>query len=343
MRINESLRIVSSASLRLLGSLALAGNALAPFAAAGNGQPGSLLIYPEFDNRPGQATLLTVTNTSSTDSVNVQFHYVGRSVGVGDCTEFNRVQALTPNDTFTTVVNFHNPGQEEGFVYVVAESQQFFNQPIAFNHLVGSLTVIDGIDRLSHTFEPFSFEAPFGQGDPTDLDGDGRQDLNGEEYEATPDKILIPRFLGESPTTTSELILINLSLTFQSDVTSEMLVWNDNEEVFSTEWTFNCWDRVRLSDISLIYSSGFLRDFTNHDVNEILGMPGQESGWMQLQGRVASTPFQDFLDPAVLAVLVESSAGVGSNAALPFGSGLRSTGSLLQFGTTSSAARSPGR
>ena len=40
-------------------------------------QPGSLLLYPEFDNRDAVLTVLTVTNVSHED-VNVHFVYVGR-------------------------------------------------------------------------------------------------------------------------------------------------------------------------------------------------------------------------------------------------------------------------
>lgn len=40
--------------------------------------PGSLLLYPEFDNFSGVHTVITVTNTSPDESVRAHFIYVGR-------------------------------------------------------------------------------------------------------------------------------------------------------------------------------------------------------------------------------------------------------------------------
>ena len=40
--------------------------------------PGSLLVYPEFDNLDGHLTLLTVTNSSATEEVRVHFVYRGK-------------------------------------------------------------------------------------------------------------------------------------------------------------------------------------------------------------------------------------------------------------------------
>ncbi len=63
----------------------------APLAGASQvaARPGSLLIFPEFDNRPGQNTLLTVTNTHASPvlgNVQVEFVYVDEDT----CQEFNR-------------------------------------------------------------------------------------------------------------------------------------------------------------------------------------------------------------------------------------------------------------
>jgi len=44
----------------------------------GRRQPGSFLLYPEFDNRAGEVSIITVTNTSATESVKAHFVYVGR-------------------------------------------------------------------------------------------------------------------------------------------------------------------------------------------------------------------------------------------------------------------------
>jgi len=71
--------------------------------------PGSLLIYPEFNNAPGALTLLTVTNTSDADTVNVHFAYIdGGTRGETGVTE-----ELTPNDTLTLLTSAHAPGVPE--------------------------------------------------------------------------------------------------------------------------------------------------------------------------------------------------------------------------------------
>ena len=40
--------------------------------------PGSLLLFPEFDNRNGVATVFTVTNTDAQAGTDVHFVYLGR-------------------------------------------------------------------------------------------------------------------------------------------------------------------------------------------------------------------------------------------------------------------------
>ena len=104
-----------------LGLLTVLG--LSSSAVAGGRNPGSLLLYPEFDNRVGDATVLTVTNTSTTDDVTVHFVYIGRYGSGGadlNCEEFDRFADLTPNDTLTVLTNLHNPQQEQGYVYAYA-------------------------------------------------------------------------------------------------------------------------------------------------------------------------------------------------------------------------------
>ena len=80
-----------------------------------SGLPGSLLLYPEFDNRDGSITFLTVTNTQCAESsgvVDVEFVYIARK-GINGidlpCLETNRTMRLTPCDTVTIATKFHNP------------------------------------------------------------------------------------------------------------------------------------------------------------------------------------------------------------------------------------------
>ncbi len=130
---------------------------LASTAMAGGRNPGSLLLFPEFDNRVANLTLLTVTNTNA-DTVNgtikVEFVYIGKYAAnnvVLDCLEFNRTHTLTPNDTLTVITSAHNPGQEQGYVYVFAKHPTT-GKAIAWDYLIGSMIVQSGI-------ESFGFES----------------------------------------------------------------------------------------------------------------------------------------------------------------------------------------
>jgi hypothetical protein len=42
---------------------------------------GSFLLYPEFDNRTGVISVITVTNTDSQESIRAHFTYIGRFGG----------------------------------------------------------------------------------------------------------------------------------------------------------------------------------------------------------------------------------------------------------------------
>ena len=128
----------------LTGMTAIASFGLAADAMAGGRNAGSLLLYPEFDNRTGEVSVITVTNVSATDSVEVEFMYIGRddSDYHSQCEEFNRAEDLTPNDTFTVITNYHNPQQEQGYAYVFA--REGVGNPVVHNGLIGQVLTIDG-------------------------------------------------------------------------------------------------------------------------------------------------------------------------------------------------------
>lgn len=105
----------------LVGTLALGS-----IANAGVTTPGSLVVFPEFDNRVfgnnvRNWTLLTLTNTNPTESVWVHVVYRNHSdIPSQDCLETNRFYRLTANDTITLLTQFDNPNRDQGFVYVYA-------------------------------------------------------------------------------------------------------------------------------------------------------------------------------------------------------------------------------
>lgn len=304
-------------------------------------RPGSLLLYPEFDNRDGNVTLITVTNTKCdfTDGdVRIEIRYINET----NCAEDNFTRTLTACDTFSFLTKALNPNPRQGYIYIYAKDAQ--NRPIVWNHLIGSLLVISGIETFDYSINPVAFRgigSPGGNEQPdralADLDGDGILDLDGREYEPAPDVITIPRFLGQDTTTMgdgpgglyqSQLILIALSGGQQFTTTVDFCIYNDNEELFSSEWTFYCWDKPYLTDITFLFGNQFLKNSTNHNPLEIFGANSRESGWMAIQGAVASSSQEDIDDPAFYAVLVER---VGSYAVsdLPWECGFQFNGALL--------------
>ena len=115
--------------------------------------PGSLLLYPEFDNRSGDVTVLTVTNVVDAE-IDVEFMYIGVEGADGapvNCEEFNRTETLTGMDTLTLLTRAHNPQQERGYVYVFAKSG---GQATVHNGLIGSALVINGIENFDYSVNP---------------------------------------------------------------------------------------------------------------------------------------------------------------------------------------------
>ncbi|MFN0243571.1 MAG: hypothetical protein ACKVWV_11820 [Planctomycetota bacterium] len=285
-------------------------------------EPGSLLVYPEFDNRPGHTTVVTVTNTESFGA-SVRAHFI--FVDAVSCNEFDRSEILTPNDTFSAITTSFVSGVPRGFGYVFAQSTG--GQAISHNHLVGMTSHLDGIAAMSYSLAAVTFRSPRAQGANTDLDFDGVRDLDGLEYNACFEEVLVPRFLGQRGTFQEELILIPLSGGSAFTTTARFLVYNDNENVFSASYPVRCWARVPLTSISSVFTQTFLAS-TNDDPGESLA--GRETGWFVLDGGTATSGTATIQDPALLGVLISPEAGGGP--ILPYGRGTQTNAGLLPHG-----------
>jgi hypothetical protein len=281
-------------------------------------RPGSLLIYPEFDNRPGRTTYITITNTSCTwpnAGTWVEFVYIDKTT----CIETNRTTFLTPCDTYTVLTSSHNPNTSRGFMYAFAKNSS--GEPISFNHLIGDLLIADGVDGHQYSVVPVVFRSPLRPGFLTDLDQDGIRDLNGLEYDLAPDTLLIPRFLGQDPPTAnvfqSELVVLGLSggLSFQTVIS--IIGYNDNEVPFSVTKQFYCWEKWKLTDISNAFTNTYLKN-SGDDPTEIIGNPAREAGWFKIDGLTAFSDAETIIDPAIYAFLVERQATFDRAAELPF-------------------------
>jgi hypothetical protein len=311
--------------MKSLSSLALTGSALiglvgSAFAGAGGApNPGSLLLFPIFDNTPGGTTVITVVNTNGNlnpgpgtllaGTVDVEYDYIdgtpNPTAGHPSCAEFNRVARLTPNDSYTVSSNFDNPNAHEGYVYVFAKSPTS-GAAISWNYLIGAALVVK--HNIGGVFDdnPWVFKAIGADGVATDGNGNGERDLNGTEYEAGPDKIDLPRFIGQSTGVQSQLVLINLTGAVQFDATVAFQVYDDDEHAFSAAYTFRCWRKVFLDGpggISGVFNNSFLSLVSS--VGPI-NAPFGHMGWMRLDGQIASSTATSIANPMILANLLEN-------------------------------------
>ena len=300
-----------------------------PDCEAGLRVPASMLVFPEFDNRTANLTLVTVTNTAEDlDPVKVEFVYIGRTTASGQtipCLEYNRTETLTSNDTLSVVTSVHNPNQAQGYLYVFAKNR-ITGKATVHNHLVGHALIIQGLSQLDYSYEPEVFLGVGAQGEDTDRDGDGLRDLNDLEYSCAPDQILIPRFLGQRPGIESQLVLLNLTGGSEFTATLDLLTYTDNEEAFSGQYSFQCWAKVPLTDISQVFADSFLRDSTAQNPQEDIGV---ETGWLRLNGLNAVSTAATIADPAFLALLIERTGSAGHAVDAPFVQGTQKNGDLL--------------
>ncbi|MEW6746163.1 MAG: hypothetical protein AB1486_25770 [Planctomycetota bacterium] len=301
-------------------------------AQAGGREPGSLLVYPLYDSRPGVLTMITVTNTHPTEGVWVEYRYIR-----GDnCFKTDRTEFLTPNDTITVVAGIHNPDQNQGYLYVYAKEDRPSNSAaIVFNWLVGEASSFNGIQLIDSTYNAFSFAGIGAPGSHTDKDGDEWLDLDNAEYEAAADYYIQPRFFGQAdgvnPGFVSEIVLINLTGGSQFTAEIDFSIYNDNEEPSSATWSFTCWDRKQLLQISGAFSATNLKYRNNQD--EIVGFPVLEAGWFMIDGIAANSDCDEIEDPAILHMLIEHTGRAFGGAELPFESvGKQTNGDLLPRG-----------
>jgi hypothetical protein len=304
-----------------VGLAALVGAlAAAPPARAELQNAGSLLVFHRYDNRPSNETLVSVANTHGTASVVTRWLYVSGD----DCLILDRRETLTPGDQLTVLTSAHDPRPTQGYLIVFAEDPSTL-AAIVFENLIGSAMAIDGLGAIDHVYNPVVF-AGLGDGTSTDVNGNGRPDLDGVEYAPGPDELLFPRFLGQGAALQSELVLLDLSGGLGFTTVVNILLTNDNEELFSAQHAFECWTAIPLDGVSGAFTNLFLQS-TNDDPAEIFGAPQQEAGWFRLGGNAAFSAQRTILDPLVLGLVVERD-GAGGSSGRPFHFGTQDVGVL---------------
>ncbi len=337
-------------------TVVLASLALAATADAGGQIPGSALIYPihtsqtAFGSTQTQYwTLLCVTNTdlapvtssSLGGTTNVMFEYVNVLPGAlptdpVQCVVVDRVEVLTPGDTFCVLTNYHNatPGAK-GYAVVSAQDPSQFKVKWSHNRLVGSELVVNNLG-LSYSLPAYVLGSPVVRHGATDVDGDEEMDFDGVEYEGLPDRLIIDSFIGDLSST---LTLINFTGGVNHNASVQFNIFNDNEFALSTTFWFNCWFSGPLTDISTVFDGFFLAQNTPNDPAEVDitgdGIGDIETGWAFIQGLDASSSVESIPNPALLGAITAGPQGpFVSGGHLLFESPNRSfNGDFLKFGT----------
>lgn len=335
-----SLSFIEDAVLKipicLRGLVAFAFLLLAPSIQAQRGELASLLLFPKYDSGFGQINLVSVTNVDNGpySPVDVTWRYTVES----SCSVVTKLETLNSNDNLTVMTSSHAGVLARGYLEVFATNSS--QQPIVHNQLMGTSMIIDAFGGDSYTIEPYSLKAIGTEvaGSLTDLNGNGRLDLNGNEYDSVGESHMFPRFMGQSGIFNSQFVLVDLSGGQGYSTTVAGFAYNDNEEVFSFEHEFSCWEEVDLLAVSFLFDNGFLQTNTNHDPNEVFGVPAIETGWVEIEGVFSAGMFSAFQDPAIVALMIEQDSFGTSTSTHPAFRGSNTSGSLIPDGDAQSAA-----
>lgn len=293
--------------------LALA--ALMPTAAAGDGNPGSVLLYPYYDTTT-DIVFFSITNVAQ-DKQTVRLVFIDED----DCAPKEMIVKLTGYDTFTFYVSAMLGVDHRGFMYAHVIDKSSSNE-LHSDALVGQAVVIGPPitqgDLLNYTINAAAYKG-------INVKPDGLIHLDGTEYEAAPAEVYIPRFFGQFESGTKELFtsriaLINLTGGQHFETTARVYIYNDNEVVFSDMVKFGCFEIMPLTDVSMVTRNSFLLS-TSHDLGEPFGFAGVvETGWMRIKGDYALNPDNGVVieNPSILGFVVERMGYTAYGADLPF-------------------------
>lgn len=296
----------SSTSVRLAVALAAVSSlAAAPRAAAQAVMemmaPGSVLIFPVIDFGGPSRTIISITNLNTSEvvcgggfrrgDVNVYFQFRDAT----NCLVFDRIEALTPGDTFSFRADEFDPvGTGANWLYVEARDPGT-GRPIDFDFLLGSANFGELRSNLKWWYGAYAFKsrvsddgAAFGTSpcghafvDPAD---DGFADFDGVEYAGFPRRVLLDFFVGEGqPAELTNGTIVSSRIVLMSPATTPttvtMILRNNNETAFSRLFQFTCQFESNLSAIDSRMTESQLR--AGYDPTELGGLP---YGWFALSG-----------------------------------------------------------
>jgi hypothetical protein len=259
------------------------------------------MIFPLFDSRPGFNTIITVTNTNTSNiqcpptsfregDVTVHYAYIESDTWL----EFDLDENLTPADTLTVLARGHNREQKQGWLWVEARDPEVPTRGIDFDFLIGSAIVVNSDFDFEWEYAPYTFRALTEESgsdhgstscghlyvDEGSENDDFTLDFDGVEYDFFPKTLYIDQFFGEGnppelPGTQTFSNTLYLMSTQMTGTTVNILFWNNNEVRFSRGFQFDCWTEASLSEISNIALESNLR--SSYDSGELNGIP---TGWV---------------------------------------------------------------
>jgi hypothetical protein len=315
------MRRITIASLALLGAASIA-----PSALADGREPGSVLIYPIQRSsllNPGVFNVVSVTNTNRAGSgeTDVHFEYVNVTTSpspflFANCNIADRVETLTPADTLSVLTSCHNGGTDvQGYLVVSARNPNLVDTYWSFNHLIGSEQVVSAGGGM-YSLNALPFKAIGAQGTDTDLDQDGLRDFDGSEYEGIADELYIDSYIGA---VSGDLVLLTF-LGGEYLVNVNFIIYNDDEFQLSGQYSFSCWTRTPLAQISGFFTEQGLSTTANDEGELDITCDGEEdfnTGWAIVRPTTAlSITSPNVSNPAVLGALATDAPSQFMNARL---------------------------
>ena len=233
-------------------------------------QPGSVLVFPKFDENGDRDTHLRITNTHDSAYVGVRLDIIcpgEKGFGAESRCEATDVHLrISPHGTALIHVGQYAPCNE-GFIVAIAEeapltpTQPSSGQVISWNHLTGSYHIAsDDGSEAAHAIGIQSIHP-----DGTVLDtSDGLQfgpdpDPVAQDYVALGTTLytdfLATHEVGDEKAG-SELVLLSLDTIVGAQnppTLVNMNFWNADQVQYSASLEYVCWTRVRLDEISDLF------------------------------------------------------------------------------------------
>ncbi len=271
--------------------------------------PASCLLYPYFNTNQGNLAVITITNVGP-DTIYVRLVWIDEE----HCSPEDQWIELTGYDTFTFLDSAMNPELERGFMYAYVVDALGSVNEVANNTLIGQEFIFavwnipGGASLVDFGINAVGFQE-------LAVVADGKLHLDGVEYSAAPKSIYFPRFFGQGPNLLSRVIFINLTGGKFFTALANILVYNDNEEAFSTTFEFPCFYFAKLQEVSGAVTEQFLLN-TNHDPLELWdgnanpNAPHKKTGWLDITGDFAYYFINQIDHASVYAVLIENVGGM---------------------------------